>query len=124
MHSVAVERGGSLACLVVWVNILRADGPDTASRAALGLPSDRVRHFYDPHRRIGKAFAPSLNAGGALVWDVYLFFPPGSRWEAKPAPPADWAHQLGAPWADASRFRSGKNLDQWLRQVTNSPPRN
>ena len=114
----ALARGPSLACLVVWIDILRADGPGSASRAASALPGDGVRHFYDPRRRIGKAFAPSLRAQGALVWDVYLIFPPGGRWEEAPPPPAEWAHQLDAAWADASRFHTEDDLDHWLRQVT------
>jgi len=115
---VALERGSSLACLVVWIDILRTDGPDAAARAAQGLQGDQVCHFYDPRRRIGKAFAPSLGAGGALVWDVYLLFPAGRRWEEAPPPPAEWAHQLDAPWAEPSRFHVEDDLDDWLRRLT------
>lgn len=33
------------------------------------------------------------------VWDVYLLYPPGVRWEGSTPPrPAFWMHQLEALW--------------------------
>jgi len=98
--------------------MLRADGTDSARRAARALQADHLEHFYDPRRRVGKAISPRLGAGRAVVWDVYLFYPSGRQWE-EPAPsPADWAHQLDAKWADGARFRWEENLTHWLHRVT------
>ena len=101
--------------------MLRGDGPDSARTAAQSLQANHLVHFYDPRRRIGKAFAPRLNAGRAVVWDVYLFFPVGSRWEESAPSPAQWAHQLDATWADAARFRWDEELSRWLHKVTERP---
>jgi len=80
-----------------------------------------LHHFHDPRRRIGKAFALVLGAGGALVWDVYLAFHPGSNWEREPPSPADWAHQLHAAWAAPERFRAKEDLEGWLRRAVKPP---
>ncbi len=98
--------------------MLEADGPDAARRAAQALQADRLDHFYDPRRRIGKAIGPMLGAGQAVVWDVYLFFPTGSRWKESAPSPVDWAHQLDARWADAARYRWEGELTDWLHQAT------
>jgi hypothetical protein len=101
--------------------MLHADGPDSTRRASQALQAGHLAHFYDPRRRVGKAVAPRLGAGRAVVWDVYLYFLAGSRWE-EPAPsPADWAHQLDAKWADVARFRWEEDLTHWLHRVTEGP---
>jgi len=118
VHNLTLERGGSLASLLIWIHMLPADGPDSARRAGQALQAGHLTHFYDPRRRVGKAIAPRLGAARAVVWDVYLFYPSGSRWE-KPAPsPADWAHQLDAAWADAAHYRWEDELTRWLNQAT------
>ncbi len=100
--------------------MLRDDSLDTAHRAALDLQADRLVHFHDPRRRVGKAIAPRLNAGRAVVWDVYLYFPVHSRWEDAAPSPEDWAHQLEAEWADVARYRRGDDLTRWLDEVSQS----
>ncbi len=110
-----------MASYLVWIDMLRGDSLDSARRAAHPLRADRLLHFYDPRRRIGKAIAPNLSAGHAVVWDVYLVFPMGIRWEVSAPSPEDWAHQLDATWADVSRFRWDEDLEDWLQRVTKRP---
>jgi hypothetical protein len=81
------------------------------------FPADpRVRHFYDPQQRAGKAVARSLGAEeGAVAWDIYLFYKPGSQWMEHPPLPDNWLHQLtGARWAGFTYYRRGDDLMQEL----------
>jgi hypothetical protein len=74
-----------------------------------------VRHFHDPHRRVGAAVAASLGAAGKVAWDIYLFYPPGSGRQNGPPTPTSWAHQLkGSSWADPANYYQGEDLVQQL----------
>ena len=100
------------------------------------LPSDTVEaarameaelgglHFWDDRRLAAAAFAEALGGGpGALAWDMYLHYRPGSDW-AVPAPsPADFAHQLGVePWPDPARFAWGEALGARLQAFGRETP--
>ncbi len=103
--------------MLVWIHMRPADGVQVAGAQTGALVADRLIHFHDPRRRAGKALASAVGAGRSVVWDTYLFFAPGVRWEQTPPAPEDWAHQLDAPWAEAERFRQGDQLSEWLRQT-------
>jgi hypothetical protein len=109
-----------VAGLIVWIDVRRADGSAAAGHASRKIAGGGLYHLHDPRRRIGKAYAAWLGAGGALVWDVYLIFPAGERWEATPPPPLDWAHQLGAAWAPPGRYHADDDLQHWLRQAVDT----
>lgn len=115
MHQVVAHSQGRLAALLVWIHVLPGDGAGAAVGQSEALRDESLRHFYDPRRRVGKALAPGLGAGRAVVWDTYLYFPSGVQWDDLPPLPEDWAHQLGAAWADPARFRSKGGLLDWLR---------
>ena len=52
-----------LSVSIVWIDILEHDSEVVARRAMEGFrPDSRVRHFYDPERRVGRAIAQSLGA--------------------------------------------------------------
>jgi hypothetical protein len=91
--------------------MLPGDNIVTASFMALTMRAPAVRHFHDPDRQVGKAIAQSLGAPGEVAWDIYLFYPRGSAWDAQPPPPLTWAHQLGtSSWADPTRYHRGDAL--------------
>jgi hypothetical protein len=105
--------GAALAAAVVWLPMLPADDAAAAGEAAALVDDPRVRHFYDPGRRAGRAVARALGAApGATAWDIYLFWGPSARWAgAVPPRPAAWLHQLGdCRWADPARHRWGDGL--------------
>lgn len=74
----------------------------------------RVRQFYDPNQRAGKAIAESVGWKGKVAWDIYLFYPAGRSWAKRPPTPSVWMHQLGEPWADPEHYHSGDDLVQAL----------
>jgi hypothetical protein len=105
---------------IVWIDILEHDSEIAARRATEGFrPDARVRHFYDPEGRVGRAIAQSLGAETANVaWDVYLFYERGSEWIEKPPAPAAWMHQLtSSSWADAAYYHSGDDLIEELAKT-------
>lgn len=103
--------------LVVWIDMLTADGRPAAQAAAtIFEPFPEVVQFHDPNRLAGAAVASALGAPGRIAWDMYLFYGPEARFEAEIPPPADWAHQLRrTEWAGSSRFHWGQDLPGALR---------
>lgn len=101
---------------VVWIDMLGSDDEASARRAATIFDDARVRQFHDPHQRAGRAFGAAL-AGGSAAWDIYMFFPAGTRWESSVPAPAEWLHQLGGDVADPARLRSGAALASGLHEA-------
>jgi hypothetical protein len=97
---------------IVWINMLEDDTEMTARRAAQRTVTDfRVRHFYDPQKRAGKAIARTLGGEGKVAWDIYLFYEKGAEWVEGPPTPSDWMHQLTASsWASLAHYHSGDDL--------------
>ena len=101
---------------LAWIHMLPLDNAITAGCLARTIRDPRVHHFDDPQKRAGAAVATSLGATGKVAWDIYLFYPPGSRWQNGLPAPAAWAHQLqGSSWADPLHYNHGEDL---VRQLT------
>jgi hypothetical protein len=122
VHSALPDLPVPSTAFFVWIHMLARDNLEAARRAAGSLVDERVRHFHDPRRRVGKAFGRPLGSGGAVVWDSYMLFDRVTRWDDAPPPPAEWAHQLHAPWADRTRFRSAEALAAWLEGAIGGLP--
>ena len=112
-----------LGVTVVWTDRWPFDNIGTAEKSAslIGKDDARVRHFYEPHREVGKAVSRSLGwenpeEDDSAAWDIYLFYPPGVRWESTMPVPASYIHQLG--YRDDAAFRTGKDLVEGLRSGT------
>ncbi len=105
-----------IAAGLVWIDMLPEDNREAASRRARPMQDARMRQFYDPRRRAGRAIAESLGWSEEVAWDVYLFYYPGERWAELPPKPVAWVHQLGG-WAvaPADHFRTGEELGRALR---------
>ena len=83
---------------------------------AAGPFSDRrVRHFFDPHQKVGKTIAESLGWEGQIAQDIYLFYAPGQKWRDQPPSPDRYAHQLTNAWADRDHYRVAADLTDELR---------
>ena len=105
---------------IVWIHMLDGDTEMAARRSAGGIVHDpRVRHFYDPERRAGKAITRSLGGEeGKAAWDIYLFYEKGCEWIDGPPAPVDWMHQLtSSSWADPARYRQGDDLVKALHET-------
>jgi hypothetical protein len=83
----------ALRGMIVWVPMVRGD----SALEAEGLVSPEKRFImqaWDSRRSVGEALAKTLSLN-CPAWDVYLVYPPGSRWDTDTAPmPAVWMHQL------------------------------
>lgn len=97
---------------IVWLDMLPNDRPSTACEAAQRLDDPRVRHFHDPSKAAGRAFARGLLPVG-VAWDVYLFYPAGVEWLEEPPRPVAWSHQLGR--VDPEHFHPRERLRTELR---------
>jgi len=110
-----------IAVSLVWIRMLPLDNKATARYRALSLRDARIRHFYDPHKRAGKAVAQAFGAPGKVAWDLYMFYPAGVEWVSLPPMPAAYAHQLTADWVDPARCFRGdalaKELSNLLGQI-------
>ena len=97
---------------IIWINILEKDTEKMAKREAGKFITDsRVRHFYDPQKRAGKAVAFSLGGEGEVAWDTYLFYEKGAEWSEDPPGPGDWMHQLkDSNWANPTNYFTGEDL--------------
>ncbi len=103
-----------LRVYVVWLPVLRSDGPEALPRATALLAGDsRVIQYWDPSSEIGRRFAPVLQLPPPMTaWDAYLLYPPQTRWESSPPAPAFWMHQLSfPPWSAAGRQFGNLRLD-------------
>ena len=97
--------------------MLPGDTEVTAKRSAGIISDPRVRHFYDPEKRSGKAIAQSLGWEGKVAWDVYLFYAEGTEWVEDPPMPSDWLHQLNDSWADRAHFHFSNDLVEELHKT-------
>ena len=116
----AILRGfprADVSASIVWTRMLPLDNHLTARRQAGQIADPRVRHFYDPHRRVAKALGDSLGAPGKPWWDVYLFYAAGSEWGEHPPTPVHWAHQLSDCWADQAHHHRGTDLIEQIRSA-------
>jgi len=100
---------------MIWVDMQAADSSRSVALAAQAFADARVQHFHDPSKRAGRAFAVSLLPTG-VAWDVYLFYPPGARWEDYPPRPLAWSHQLGR--IDPEHFHPREVLFEKLHEAT------
>jgi hypothetical protein len=75
---------------VVWMPVLPGDSRQGLDESV--LEDDRVRQFWDPGQRSGRWFAAerNLGLGPPLLWDAFLFFEPGARWDRVPKPLRGW----------------------------------
>lgn len=104
---------------IVWINMLTGDTEAAAAESAQIVDDARVRHFYDPEQRAGKAVAQSLGWEGKVAWDIYLFYPKGSRWGDSPPVPSRWMYQLSESWVDPAHYRWGDDLLAELHETMN-----
>lgn len=95
--------------------MLPNDSIEAATRAACFFKDQRVRHFFDPKKQVGKKIGSSLNWDGQIAWDIYLFYGPGHKWDDLPPPPARYVHQLTNEWADREHYRVAAELAEELK---------
>lgn len=103
-----------LRIYAVWQPILPRDAAEELPQATALLAHDaRVLQFWDPRAEIGRRFSRALGLPMTTpAWDVYLLYPPGTRWTGQAPTPAFWMHQLGfPPWSKGGEQFSKLRLD-------------
>jgi hypothetical protein len=93
-----------LDIMVVWIALKESDTLEAARKTVGKFTDARVKQFYDPQQRSGKAIADRLGYDGKTVWDFYLFYSPGSEWADVTPGPEVYMHQLRNSWADQDRL--------------------
>ena len=99
---------------IVWIPMLEKDTLAAAVSPVKALSDERIRHFYDRHKAVGKTIAASVGWPGRVAWDIYLFYGPKLKWFETPPAPDFWMHQLSADWAKNDRYRTGEDLKNEL----------
>ena len=109
------------ALFIVWVNIFKDDGPETAAGSAVIPDEPRVQQFHDENRRLARAIAPVMGIpamstvaahldvglerfernldpgylnGPPAAYDAVFFYGPDAEWKDGPPTPDDWLTQL------------------------------
>ena len=99
---------------IVWIPILENDSFDAAVPSVKALSDDRIQHYYDSHKTLGKTIAASVGWPGKVAWDIYLFYGPTVMWADSPPKPEYWMHQLSDDWAKNDHYRTGDDLKNEL----------
>ena len=94
--------------------MLEKDNIDAALPSVKALNDERIHHFYDGRKTVGKIIANSVGWQGKVAWDIYLFYLPNVEWTATPPSPKFWMHQLKDAWATKNTFRTGPDLQREL----------
>jgi hypothetical protein len=100
----------SINAAIVWIPILEKDTLAEAIPSAKVLSDERIQHFYDPTKAVGKAIADSVGWTGNIAWDIYLFYLSPDNWIDTPPAPKSWMHQLKDNWATNETYRTGNDL--------------
>lgn len=86
--------GEKLKGYEVWLPWVYGDSRDLAGIMAASLQDPRVEHLWDGGAELSKSFTRALNAR-LDVWDVYMVYAPGVKWEGQfPPRPDFFMHQL------------------------------
>lgn len=99
---------------IVWIPMLEKDTVDAASPSVNFLNDNRIHHFFDNNKNVGKAIANSVGWAGRIAWDIYLFYKPSTKWSGTPPKPNYWMHQLSAFWTTRGKYRTGDALKNEL----------
>ena len=89
-----------LQVYAVWYRMLPSDA--MANRFVFPdrlMPDERVRHFWNENRSIGRWFEDHVTRLGEpgeerIEWDVYLLFEPEVVWSRDPPVPASWGRTI------------------------------
>ena len=107
-------KNDALKVYVVWEPILPRDRREALPQAvALLAQEPRARQYWDPGAVSGKGYVKVLDLPlKSPVWDTYLLYPPGVRWEEAPPAPAFWMHQISfMPFSAAAKRFGPLRLD-------------
>lgn len=112
----------NISIVIVWTNMLKSDGENTAYRAASFFKNKNIVQFFDEENKFGDVVAKTINSNGAQAWDIYMFFDKDDRWNNELPRPFEYAHQLGptSEWVDQTKYFCGNKLTERLKYITKS----
>jgi len=87
---------------------------DAAIPSVKFLSDNRIQHFYDKKKTVGRMICNSVEWTGNVAWDIYLFYEPYTDWTDMPPKPKYWMHQLTDDWAQNDKYRTGSDLKNEL----------
>ena len=75
--------------------MLAADNIQAAIAQEASFQDERVNHYWDGERALGRLVSRALNLNAPVAWDIYLLYSPGAMWNGERLPAPDfWMHQL------------------------------
>lgn len=134
----------ALDVFVVWAPMLEGDGSEPASASAerLGATGAKIQQYWDPERRVGRAFREDVfpdavarmkrsiprehflepylasRDGAQPEWDIYLLFEPGIEWKDTAPTPSRWVRQTALLPGEGG---SAPTSILWANDYSNAP---
>lgn len=71
----------NISVIIVWTNMLKSDGENTAFRAASYFKQKNIVQFFDEENNFGDIAAQAINPNGEQAWDIYMYFDKNLTWE-------------------------------------------
>ncbi len=78
-----------LQVYVVWFSMIPTDARAAWRWTGNVITDERVTHFWDAQKVVGRWYAAQDNPGESdpgVVWDAYYFYDPDAEWNTKPEP--------------------------------------
>ena len=75
--------------------MLPADEIQAAIAQEASFQDERVNHYWDGERALGRLVSQTLKLAAPVAWDIYLLYSPGTMWKSEQLrAPEFWMHQL------------------------------
>jgi hypothetical protein len=79
----------------IWEPMMADDDIETAIIQRELFQDNRVQHYWDADKVLGKIIADSLLENTPIAWNIYMLYQPGAKWNSENFPSPDfWMHQL------------------------------
>jgi hypothetical protein len=116
VHERVFEKypAADISASIVWIPILEEDTFDAVKPSLKILSDNRIQHYFDNNKMVGKTIADIVGWPGYIAWDIYLFYKPHAIWTETPPKPVYWMHQLTDSWATRDKYRTGEDLKNEL----------
>jgi hypothetical protein len=101
---------------IIWEPMMADDDFEAAITQQDLFQDNRVQHYWDADKVLGKIIADSMLENTPSAWDIYLLYQPGAIWDNGDFPNPDiWMHQL--PEDERLRLNPEKLLQEVIETI-------
>lgn len=102
------NKDADIAAFVVWMYVRDEDDKAAALKAVNKMPDRRVRHYWDPDRKLMHQLRDAIMFDINLrLYDVFLLYDADTVWEKRLPRPDYWMHEfkgVDGPWWNVTTF--------------------